>query len=254
LLKSPVEDLGFVTFEVPNWQLLSGLGQGRFSSVFSCRSVHTQEVVVLKVFGGDQKQMEMAQTERNVLNLLNLGGVENIPLFKELHLGDSFWALILTPLGVPVLPRPILDDVTPAMFVTLLKVVQQVHSLGWIHRDIKPDNIYLEEGNTSRIVLNDWSSAVRVNEECDYVGTRLFGDLRGKMKTHIPEPSLDLRSLVKTVFCLSKQQLPAVEDDDTAVARHWDTVKQNYPTFRSAMDLADTANYKALVDLFANVW
>jgi hypothetical protein len=87
-----------------------------------------------------------------------------------------------------------------------------------------------------------------------FPSTRLFGDLRGKMKTHIPEPSLDLRSLVKTVFCLSKQQLPAVEDDDTAVARHWDTVKQNYPTFRSAMDLADTANYKALVDLFANIW
>jgi hypothetical protein len=36
LLISPVEDLGFVSFVVSNWQLLSGFGEGRFS----CVSLH----------------------------------------------------------------------------------------------------------------------------------------------------------------------------------------------------------------------
>ena len=37
LLASPAEDLGFVTFDVPQWQLVDGLSSGRFSAVFSCR-------------------------------------------------------------------------------------------------------------------------------------------------------------------------------------------------------------------------
>lgn len=33
LLIAPPEDLGFVTFDVPHWQLVNGLGQGKFSTV-----------------------------------------------------------------------------------------------------------------------------------------------------------------------------------------------------------------------------
>jgi hypothetical protein len=252
LLISPVEDLGFVTFDVPTWRLLNGLGRGRFSAVFSCRSSQTNEVAVLKVFRGNA--MHMATAERTVLTSLSAGGVTNIPSYRELHLCEDFHALILTPLGVPVLPCPVHADLTPIMLVLLLKVVQKAHNLDWIHRDIKPDNIYLDHEDTSRIVLNDWSSAVHSNIECDYVGTRLFGDGPDANKKHIPEQCLDLRSLVKTAFCLSKQRIPTVEDNDAAVHQYWGRVKQQYPLFRKAMDLADTASYDELADLFANVW
>ena len=252
MLISPVEDLGFATFEVPNWQLLNGLGMGRFSSVFSCRSSQTNEVAVLKVFRGNTTHM--ADTERTVLVSLSAGGVINIPSFRELLICENFSSLILTPLGVPVLPCPVHMDVTPSMLVTLLQVVRKTHSLGWIHRDIKPDNIYLDHDDTSRIVLNDWSSAARVNTECDYVGTRLFGDGPGANKKHTPEQCLDLRSLVKTAFCLSKQRIPTVEDDDAAVHRYWSRVKQQFPVFQKAMDLANNASYDELVELFTNVW
>jgi len=255
LLIAPIEDLGFVTFDVPNWRLLDGLGRGRFSSVFSCRSTQSDEVVVLKVFRGNI--MHMATTERNVLTSLSEGGVANIPSFKELHLFADFHALILTPLGIPVLPCPVSADVTPNMLVALLNVVQMAHNLNWIHRDIKPDNIYLVRADTSRIVLNDWSSAVPANVECDYVGTRLFGDGPGANKKHTPDQRLDLRSLVKTAFCLSKQRMPTVEDNDGAVQQYWNRVKLQSPLFRKAMDLADAGtadSYDKLAELFANIW
>jgi hypothetical protein len=252
LLISPVEDLGFVTFDIPNWQLLNGLERGRFSSVFSCRPTHTNEVVVMKVFRGNT--MHMAAAERTVLTSLSTGGVVNIPTYIDLYACENFQALILTPLGVPVLPCPVHADVTPTMSVTLLQVVQKAHSLGWIHRDIKPTNIYLDINDTSRIVLSDWSSAVRANIECDYVGTRIFGDKPGPTNRHVPEQRLDLRCLVKTAFCLSRQRNPIVEDNDLEVQQYWSKIKDQYPLFRKAMDLADAVKYDELAELFRNTW
>ena len=141
LLVSPVEDLGFVMFVLPNWQLLNGLGRGTFSSVFSCRSSLTnEEDVVVKIFSGNMTHM--AVTERTLLTLLS---TRNTPTFRELYSSDTFHALLLTQLGVPVLPCLIYADVTPSLYVTLLQVVQHTHSLGWIHRDIKPGNVFLDK-------------------------------------------------------------------------------------------------------------
>jgi len=64
-----------------------------------------------------------------VLTSLNEKGVANIPSFKELHLFADFHALILTPLGIPVLPCPVNADITPNMLVALLNVVQMAHNL-----------------------------------------------------------------------------------------------------------------------------
>jgi hypothetical protein len=102
------------------------------TSVFSCRSSLTNEDVVAKIFSGNMTHM--AVTERTLLTLLS---TRNTPSFRELYSSDFFHTLLLTPLGVLVLPCPIYADVTPSLYVTLLQVVQHAHSLGWIHRDIK---------------------------------------------------------------------------------------------------------------------
>lgn len=252
LLILPVEELGFVSFDVPNWQLLNGLGQGRFSAVFSCRHVETDEVFVMKVFRGDTRHM--AETERTVLQSLSEEGVANIPSVQEFHFCDSFSALILTPLGVSVLPCRGRTIVTPAMLVALLQVVQGAHRSQWIHRDIKPDNIYLDQRDSSRIVLNDWSSAARPGIECDYVGTRLFGDRPRGDRKHTPDARLDLRCLVKTAFCLSKQYVAWAEDNDSAVQQHWGQIEQQFPTFQMAMAHANAVDYEALRTLLGRLW
>lgn len=259
LLISPIDELGFVSFEVPGWQLVDGLGQGAFSAVFSCRPIappaeENNEGFVMKVFRGHTQPM--AEVEREVLMSLLHGGVSNVPMCRALHNGDAFSALVLTPLGVPVLPCPVGVIVTPAMLLSLLQIVEQVHRLGWIHRDIKPSNIYLDHRHTATIVLNDWSSAARTGIECAYVGTPLFGDRpphRGR--THIPDARLDLRSLVKTAFCLSKQFRPNVaEDDDTGIEKYWTRIEQQFPTFRRALTLADAVQYEALREVLTEVW
>jgi serine/threonine protein kinase len=140
------------------------------------------------------------------------------------------------------------------MLVTLLCVIQQSHGLHWIHRDIKPANIFLDRGDVQRIILNDWSSAARPGTDCPYVGTRLFGDRPDERDMHTPDARLDLRSLVRTAFCLSKQRLPAVEDTFAAAQQYWDEVAQNYAPFSQAMWAADAVDYDELAQLFSSSW
>ena len=98
------------------------------TSVFSCRSSLTNEDVVVKIFSGNMTHM--AVTERTLLTLLSTMARNTPPTFREelYSSSDTFHALLLTPLGVPVLPCPIYADVTPSLYVTLLQVVQHAHT------------------------------------------------------------------------------------------------------------------------------
>jgi len=197
----------------------------------------------MKVFKDTTRQM--AIRERAVLEILRVANTLNIPTCLDLVDAPTHCALILTPIGVPVMPYPSLN---PAMLLTLLETVRSAHAAGWVHRDIKPDNILLDEINVSSIILNDWSSAAALNVECAYVGTRLFGDRPSE--THVPTRQLDLRSLVRTAFCLSKQHLPPLEDNDVAVREYWDRTVQAYPLVGRAMAAANAANYENLAICF----
>ena len=253
MLTTAVQNLGFVSLEVPGWELVNGLGEGRFSSVYSCRNCSTinADLYVLKVFRGDSKHL--AITEKIVLTQLSDMNVRNIPIFRELHETADFNALILTPLGVTVLPCAVNSYVTPRMIVTLLQVIRSAHNCGWIHRDIKPDNIFFDRNDARRIVLNDWSSAARTGIECFYLGTKVFGDPPNSKNRHIPTPQLDLRCLVRTAFCLSKQRLPIL-GEGAAVEEYWARIGQEHPPVALAMGLADSSNYDALVEFFETKW
>ncbi|KAL8750052.1 MAG: hypothetical protein Q9184_006565 [Pyrenodesmia sp. 2 TL-2023] len=58
-----------------------------------------------------------------------------------------------------------------ALFYQACLGVQAVHELGWIHRDIKPQNLYVVSLSPPRAVVGDFGSAIEINES-----------------GHIPEP------------------------------------------------------------------
>jgi serine/threonine protein kinase len=56
------------------------------------------------------------------------------------------------------------------VIIPLLKVLSQLHSLGIIHRDVKPENIFFDGGGS--LVLGDFGLAIRAPERAtSRVGT-----------------------------------------------------------------------------------
>jgi serine/threonine protein kinase len=157
---TPFESLGHTSLDLEGCTLVNGLGQGRFSSVFL--GSKDAEQVVVKIFPSTlESAHDMVEMEATMLNALKRVGVANVPTFKWTLHKAGFSALAVLPVGLPVLPCPTNARLTPSMMVALVDVVKAAHVLGWVHRDIKPDNIFLDQNDLTKIVLNDWSSAVQ---------------------------------------------------------------------------------------------
>ena len=121
-----MEGLVFVTFDVPQWQLVHGLGSGKFSTAYSCRpsssssSTDSDCLYAMKVFEGGAECVTGSQGRREEWQTISRRG-----------------ALILSPTGMPFLPCGLEFEIIPAMSLTLLE----------------------DQSDENRIILIDWSSA-----------------------------------------------------------------------------------------------
>jgi serine/threonine protein kinase len=194
----------------------------------------------------------MATAEQSYLKSLSDEGCQNCPTIVDYYQPTEplFAALVISPIGVSVLPLYTGAEITPSMLQSLVGAVEMAHRRGIIHRDIKPDNIYLDKGNTGRIILN-WSSAALVGVRCRWVGTRKCADQTDDDGTYTLCRESDLRSLMRTVHCLLKQKLP--QCDDSKAKEYWDKVESNYPCFRRGMELAIEVNYEDMKKLVINI-
>jgi serine/threonine-protein kinase len=94
------------------------------------------------------------------------------------------------------------------LFERLLDVVEYCHANGVIHRDIKPDNILLRDGDPGRPVLVDFGQSFNWNEED--IGLTISGQHLGNRFIMLPElhgatshqrdPRTDLTQLCGVLF------------------------------------------------------
>ena len=211
---------------------------------------------VAKVY--QEHSRNMCETEYRYLNNFHKANIVNVPKVRlfcndpEFH----FSVLIISPVGIPVLPCPTGMHITPQMLINILQVLLRVHrEMNIIHRDIKPENMFLSHnGSNYDLILSDWSSAVKENKECSYVGTPLYGEKPYENRMHIPSRCLDLRCFVRTAFALSKQCIPAVENTHEEATTYWTNISSDYPQFAHAMTLASDCDYDGLSDAFNKIW
>lgn len=180
--------------------------------------------VVVKVYPQDHRAMQ-----REIL--CSLAPHRHIPVVVDSCDVKGEPALLATPVGRPV--WPVKDGVHARVpdYLKLLAVLQHAHGRGICHRDVKPQNIFIDdEGN---VIFSDWGSAAMTGELTTWAGTKYFYTPQDE---HWPSPAEDLVAYVLTIFVLDTGVAPSEARRCVACSAFW----------QEALRLANQCNYDAL--------
>lgn len=173
------------------YEVLSLLGEGGMGAVYKARDVELDRVVALKVIRRDlagnraiidrfKQELILATqvTHKNVIRIYDLGEAEGMKFITmEFVEGDDLRTLIFEK-----------TKFTPEEAVVVIQQVcralEAAHSVGVIHRDLKPQNIMRE--TSGRIVVMDFGLARTLEGD----GMTQSGALVGTMEYMSPEQAL----------------------------------------------------------------
>ncbi len=233
------------------YRIIRQLGQGGFGKTYLAEDVNRfNELCVLKEFAPQvqtsavlQKAEELFAREAGVLYQLQH---PQIPRFRELFrvnveskdylflvqdyvAGKNLFSLLhsLQP------PRLTEADVTQ-LLLDILPVLEYIHSLGVIHRDISPDNLILRDSD-SRPVLIDFGGVKQIAATVSQLAQSEAGKaappatLLGKvgyapneqMRTGTVYPHSDLYALAVTVLVLLTGKEPQALIDPRTLSWQW---------------------------------
>ena len=252
LLKANSQDLGYAMPEIPGVELTSALGRGGAASAYKGRS--DENDVVVKVYAADMEGS--LQAESSALELLL--GIDNVPqLVRVADLtsalpGTLGRAVVATPVGIPVLPVPSGVPVNGDHLCQLVVALKNAHERGLVHRDLKPQNVYLYN---DKIILNDWSSSASLhikaatdgaaNGRETWEGTLGFSvHFSEKKFAKLSLNARDLVSLVRCSYSLLFKELPPV--DAKLAETFWEQRFREGTHWSVAVELAEKEDYEQL--------
>jgi len=221
------------------------LGQGKTSEVFEVKKGNWY--CVLKVAKPGYEYA--VDHEWEILNALS----QNLP--KHRHLPEVLWygpihfrgnytsGIITSPIGIAEKVVP-----TYSEFCMLAQTLFDIHSQGFIHRDITPQNIGFCEidhrGQSERVpYLRDFGFALQNQKETAYQGTIITASNRvltslAQGKSHVAVKKRDdLESLWKSLLLMISNHRPFVPYDCSLavkaerVLQFWDGVAQHHQSF-----------------------
>lgn len=240
--------LGFVECKIQDWTLGSVLGVGGTAVVVeatrssSSSSGSTDVSTVAKVYTGDRVQAENCRN-REAAALEALKGIHQIPYVvpgaPPVSLGGQH-VLLKSPRGM--VPG---DGVFPLFvdYLSLVDVVQSIHSKGWLHNDIAPANIFfVHSARTIKVFLNDFGSATRQGEVPHSIKSRaLFYETSAASQTFVIGPECDLRALVLSIFVLTQKN--AFDSDAVKTVDELQAIANRVQPWKRALTAAKDKNY-----------
>ena len=196
------------------------LGKGAFGCVYAATDRHTGEDVAVKVEEIGCRYPQLILEFRVLQDLAHVPGVPRVhrlccPRIK----GQWVNAIVMQRLGreVPI-GSPDIDIV--ALAQRLLTILEGIHAQGFIHRDVKPENILFTcdegPGAAANVHLVDYGLSkcvvykgkhVRVEKNRELIGTPRYASLRAHLGVSMSRRD-DLESLVYCLVYIATGELP----------------------------------------------
>ena len=200
-----------MTFIIGNkYEIIEEIGQGSFGKVFRGKHIRTNEEVAIKI--QFKSIINVLQHEAKIYKQLE--NSIGIPTMRNYGHEEGFHYLIMDYLDKPLDKLTMTKPECLTFFIDALKVLETIHKLGIIHRDIKPDNLMIKERNQLYIIdfgLSKWfldSSGNHIKEKTNkpMVGTIKYSSVN--IHNGI-EPSRrdDIESLCYSFMSLYEKEL-----------------------------------------------
>ena len=154
--------------KIHNYEIIDKIGRGKYSEVFSGKCITNDQPCVIKVL----KPVKMKKIYRELKILTNLsGGTNIIGLYDIVQDADSkIPALIFEEVKNvdfrTLYPTFKLSDIQ-YYFTQLLLALDYCHSMGIMHRDVKPQNVMIDPV-ARKLRLIDWGLAEFYHPGVDY--------------------------------------------------------------------------------------
>ena len=125
--------MGFKNYVILGYKLERSLGSGRYCKAIEAISKKGSQHVVVKIY--DTNDVKVFENEKRMLELLHSRRISQVPSIVEDKTEDSYLALVLTPVGIPLSDIPLISG---SQFAILVDVLRQAHEALICHRDVKP--------------------------------------------------------------------------------------------------------------------
>lgn len=154
--------------EIRNYEIVSKIGRGKYSEVFQGINILNDEPCVIKVL----KPVKLKKIFREVKILQNLTGGPNVIALLDVVRDEAsrIPALVFEKVHSVdfriIYPKFSLADIR-YYFTELLIALDYSHSMGIIHRDVKPQNVMIDPVSR-KLRLIDWGLAEFYHAGTDY--------------------------------------------------------------------------------------
>ena len=154
-----------------------------------------------------------------------------------------------------------IENVTLSQMQQLLECLKGAHRVGVVHRDIRPENIFMDSSGVARLI--DWGAAYMANAHMalaqGLIGTFRYASdavleaaIQGSARE--PTPADDLESLVRAVFAVNTvtigNELAKLDQGDFVEAREfWRGKRAGNDFYGVFVDAAGRCDYGVLKNL-----
>jgi cyclin-dependent kinase-like len=163
------------------YEILGMVGEGAYGIVYKCKDKKNGEFVALKKFKEEEDEI-VKKTMSRELKVLQILKHENIVEFKEFFKMKGHLYLVFEYVDKNLLellqehPKGLDPGLIKKLIYQMCKSVKYLHDLNIVHRDVKPENLLVNEQNKLKLCDFGFARVIKNTKEklTDYVATRWY--------------------------------------------------------------------------------
>ena len=185
------------------YEVLGVVGEGAYGIVYKCRNKETDKYVAIKKFKEIEDKL-VQKTMKRELKMLQMLKHENVVDFQEAFIYKENLFLVFEYVEKNLLevlekyPEGLNPKLIRSFVFQMCKAVHYLHTRNIIHRDVKPENLLVDENMNLKLCDFGFARKISLNEEnnnvdamTDYVATRWYRSPELLLSNGIYGPEVD---------------------------------------------------------------